>query len=152
MAPILRGPGFIAVYSAVENKDTNSAHLTSPKLKTHPDCIPVVARQTRSATVWLDSAGFKPIYSKHGGIPDSKQKILCVEYTVILIGIGHNGILHSTSSPLLQLKSQRLLESPTMELRSLVKELRRVISENPGPHTSIIKRTSAPERVHRTTL
>uniref|UniRef100_A0A8C7SE05 Coiled-coil domain-containing protein 158-like n=1 Tax=Oncorhynchus mykiss TaxID=8022 RepID=A0A8C7SE05_ONCMY len=52
----------------------------------------------------------------------------------------------------LELKSQRLLESPTMELRSLVKELRRVISENPGPHTSIIKRTSAPERVHRTTL
>ncbi|XP_020345235.1 coiled-coil domain-containing protein 158 isoform X2 [Oncorhynchus kisutch] len=56
------------------------------------------------------------------------------------------------SNCLLELKSQRLLESPTMELRSLVKELRRVISENPGPHTSIIKRTSAPERVHRTTL
>ncbi|XP_070992602.1 coiled-coil domain-containing protein 158-like isoform X1 [Oncorhynchus clarkii lewisi] len=56
------------------------------------------------------------------------------------------------SNCLLELKSQRLLESPTMELRSLVKDLRRVISENPGPHTSIIKRTSAPERVHRTTL
>uniref|UniRef100_A0A673X617 Coiled-coil domain-containing protein 158-like n=1 Tax=Salmo trutta TaxID=8032 RepID=A0A673X617_SALTR len=56
------------------------------------------------------------------------------------------------SNCLLELKSQRLLKSPTMELRSLVKELRRVISENPGPHTSIIKRKSAPERVHRTTL
>ncbi|XP_023834419.1 coiled-coil domain-containing protein 158-like isoform X3 [Salvelinus sp. IW2-2015] len=56
------------------------------------------------------------------------------------------------SNFLLELKSQRLLESPTMELRSLVKELRRVISENPGPHTSIIKRTSAQERAHRTTL
>ncbi|XP_014016081.1 coiled-coil domain-containing protein 158 [Salmo salar] len=56
------------------------------------------------------------------------------------------------STGLLELKSQRLLKSPTMELRSLVKELRRVISENPGPHTSIIKRKSAPERVHRTTL
>uniref|UniRef100_A0A4W5N1F3 Uncharacterized protein n=1 Tax=Hucho hucho TaxID=62062 RepID=A0A4W5N1F3_9TELE len=56
------------------------------------------------------------------------------------------------SNCLLELKPQRLLESPTMELRSLVQELRRVISENPGSHASIIKRKSAPERVHRTTL
>ncbi|XP_041720635.1 coiled-coil domain-containing protein 158 isoform X3 [Coregonus clupeaformis] len=58
------------------------------------------------------------------------------------------------SNCLLELKPQRLLESPTMELRSLVKELRGVISENPGPHTntSILRRSSAPERAHRTTL
>ncbi|KAK6312929.1 hypothetical protein J4Q44_G00162760 [Coregonus suidteri] len=58
------------------------------------------------------------------------------------------------SKCLLELKPQRLLESPTMELRSLVKELRGVISENPGPHTnrSTLRRSSAPERDHRTTL
>ncbi|XP_035641009.1 coiled-coil domain-containing protein 158-like isoform X2 [Oncorhynchus keta] len=52
------------------------------------------------------------------------------------------------------LKPQQLLESPTMELRSLVKELRGVISENPGPHTnkSTLRRSSVPERDHRTTL
>uniref|UniRef100_A0A8C7GPS7 Coiled-coil domain-containing protein 158 n=1 Tax=Oncorhynchus kisutch TaxID=8019 RepID=A0A8C7GPS7_ONCKI len=52
------------------------------------------------------------------------------------------------------LKPQQLLESPTTELRSLVKELRGVISENPGPHTnkSTLRRSSVPERDHRTTL
>ncbi|XP_049433759.1 coiled-coil domain-containing protein 158-like isoform X2 [Epinephelus fuscoguttatus] len=42
-------------------------------------------------------------------------------------------------------------ESPAQELRSLVKELRGVISENHRPHTDN-RRRSAPERVHRTTL
>ncbi|XP_078107394.1 uncharacterized protein LOC144518527 isoform X3 [Sander vitreus] len=42
-------------------------------------------------------------------------------------------------------------ESPAWELRSLVKELREVISENRGPHTDN-RRMSAPERVHSTTL
>ncbi|XP_052317300.1 coiled-coil domain-containing protein 158-like isoform X3 [Oncorhynchus keta] len=58
------------------------------------------------------------------------------------------------SKCLLELKPQQLLESPTMELRSLVKELRGVISENPGPHTnkSTLRRSSVPERDHRTTL
>uniref|UniRef100_A0A673X8U7 Coiled-coil domain-containing protein 158-like n=1 Tax=Salmo trutta TaxID=8032 RepID=A0A673X8U7_SALTR len=53
-----------------------------------------------------------------------------------------------------KLKPQQLLESPTTELRSLVKELRGVISENPGPHTnkSTLRRSSVPERDHRTTL
>ncbi|AWP07474.1 putative coiled-coil domain-containing protein 158 isoform 2 [Scophthalmus maximus] len=48
--------------------------------------------------------------------------------------------------------------SPARELRSLVKELRGVISENHRPHTynspadsSFHRRRSAPERVHRTT-
>ncbi|XP_024255853.1 coiled-coil domain-containing protein 158 isoform X4 [Oncorhynchus tshawytscha] len=58
------------------------------------------------------------------------------------------------SKCLLELKPQQLLESPTTELRSLVKELRGVISENPGPHTnkSTLRRSSVPERDHRTTL
>ncbi|XP_035864953.1 coiled-coil domain-containing protein 158-like isoform X8 [Sander lucioperca] len=42
-------------------------------------------------------------------------------------------------------------ESPAWELRSLVKELREVISENRGPHTDN-RRRSAPERVHSTML
>ncbi|XP_014027770.2 coiled-coil domain-containing protein 158 isoform X2 [Salmo salar] len=59
-----------------------------------------------------------------------------------------------SSKCLLELKPQQLLESPTTELRSLVKELRGVISENPGPHTnkSTLRRSSVPERDHRTTL
>ncbi|XP_038859018.1 coiled-coil domain-containing protein 158-like isoform X3 [Salvelinus namaycush] len=58
------------------------------------------------------------------------------------------------SKCMLELKPQQLLESPTMELRSLVKELRGVISENPGPHTnkSTLRRSSVPESDHRTTL
>ncbi|XP_071402350.1 coiled-coil domain-containing protein 158-like [Centroberyx affinis] len=55
------------------------------------------------------------------------------------------------------IESQRLQESPTLELRSLVRELRGVISENHRPHTgnttsgsSFLRRRSAPERVHRT--
>ncbi|XP_067471940.1 coiled-coil domain-containing protein 158-like isoform X1 [Thunnus thynnus] len=55
-----------------------------------------------------------------------------------------------------QMKSKEQQESPTRELRSLVKELRGVISENHRPHTdnsaagsSFHRRRSAPERVHR---
>ncbi|XP_078141507.1 coiled-coil domain-containing protein 158-like [Centroberyx gerrardi] len=57
------------------------------------------------------------------------------------------------------IESQRLQGSPTLELRSLVRELRGVISENHRPHTgnttsgsSFLRRRSAPERVHRTTF
>uniref|UniRef100_A0A667Y1P5 Coiled-coil domain containing 158 n=2 Tax=Myripristis murdjan TaxID=586833 RepID=A0A667Y1P5_9TELE len=56
-------------------------------------------------------------------------------------------------------KSQRLQESATLELRSLVKELRGVILENHRPHSSsktsnssFPRRRSAPERMQRTTL
>ncbi|KAM7415781.1 hypothetical protein PAMA_018038 [Pampus argenteus] len=56
------------------------------------------------------------------------------------------------------MKSEKQQESPTQELRSLVKDLRRVISENHRPHTvnssassSFHRRRSAPERVPRTT-
>ncbi|XP_068422434.1 coiled-coil domain-containing protein 158-like isoform X3 [Clinocottus analis] len=42
-------------------------------------------------------------------------------------------------------------ECRAVELRSLAKELRGMISENHGPHTDN-RRRSAPERVHRTTL
>ncbi|KAM7391238.1 hypothetical protein PAMP_021938 [Pampus punctatissimus] len=56
------------------------------------------------------------------------------------------------------MKSKKQQESPTQELRSLVKELRGVISENHRPHTvnsaagsSFHRRRSAPERVPRTT-
>nr|XP_020444041.1 coiled-coil domain-containing protein 158 isoform X2 [Monopterus albus] len=56
-----------------------------------------------------------------------------------------------------QIKRQQ--DSPARELRSLVKELRGVISENHRPHTdngaadcSFYRRRSAPERVHRTTF
>ncbi|KAG7221301.1 hypothetical protein INR49_017368 [Caranx melampygus] len=58
-----------------------------------------------------------------------------------------------------QIKSKRQQESPARELRSLVRELRGVISENHRPHTDnsaagscFHRRRSAPERVHRTTL
>ncbi|XP_041793804.1 coiled-coil domain-containing protein 158-like isoform X2 [Chelmon rostratus] len=58
-----------------------------------------------------------------------------------------------------QITPNRQQESPAWELRSLVKELRGVISENQRPHTdnnatggSFHRRRSAPERVHRTTF
>ncbi|XP_040010721.1 coiled-coil domain-containing protein 158-like isoform X2 [Xiphias gladius] len=58
-----------------------------------------------------------------------------------------------------QIKSKRQQESSAWELRSLVKELRGVISENHRPHSdnsaagsSFHRRRSAPERVHRTTF
>lgn len=58
------------------------------------------------------------------------------------------------------LKSKRQQDSPAQELRSLVKELKAVISENRRPHTDnngsaasgFHRRRSAPERVNRTTL
>ncbi|XP_070689527.1 coiled-coil domain-containing protein 158-like [Pempheris klunzingeri] len=58
-----------------------------------------------------------------------------------------------------QTTSKRQQESPALELRSLVKELRGVISENHRPPTDISaagsgfhRRRSAPDRVHRTTF
>ncbi|XP_045889785.1 coiled-coil domain-containing protein 158-like isoform X4 [Micropterus dolomieu] len=56
-----------------------------------------------------------------------------------------------------QITSKRQQESPARELRSLVRELRGVISENCRPHTDTSaaagsRRRSAPERVHRTTF
>ncbi|XP_040899244.1 coiled-coil domain-containing protein 158-like isoform X2 [Toxotes jaculatrix] len=58
-----------------------------------------------------------------------------------------------------QIKSKTRQESRAQELRSLVKELQGVISENHRPHTAIStagssfhRRRSAPERVHRTTF
>lgn len=58
------------------------------------------------------------------------------------------------------LKPKRRQESPTQQLRSLVKELKAVVSENHRPHTdnnggtanSFQRRRSAPGRVNRTTL
>ncbi|XP_035812163.1 coiled-coil domain-containing protein 158 isoform X2 [Amphiprion ocellaris] len=58
-----------------------------------------------------------------------------------------------------QIKPKSRQESPACELRSLVKDLRGVISENHRPHTdnstaggSFHRRRSAPEKVHRTTF
>ncbi|KAM9360187.1 uncharacterized protein ABDE67_000820 [Symphorus nematophorus] len=58
-----------------------------------------------------------------------------------------------------QIMPERQHENSAQELRSLVKELREVISENHRPHTdnsasssSFHRRRSAPERVHRTTF
>ncbi|XP_076586913.1 uncharacterized protein LOC143320823 isoform X2 [Chaetodon auriga] len=58
-----------------------------------------------------------------------------------------------------QIMPKRHQESPALELRSLVKELRGVISENHRPHTdnnaaggSFHRRRSTPGRVHRTTF
>ncbi|XP_070761054.1 coiled-coil domain-containing protein 158-like [Enoplosus armatus] len=58
-----------------------------------------------------------------------------------------------------QIMSKRQQESPARVFRSLVKELRGVISENHRPHTdnnaagsSFHRRRSAPERAHRTTF
>ncbi|XP_026177301.1 coiled-coil domain-containing protein 158 isoform X3 [Mastacembelus armatus] len=63
---------------------------------------------------------------------------------------------HASSTPI---KSMRQQETCARELRSLVGELRAVISENRRPHTdksaadsSFHRRRSAPERVHRTTF
>ncbi|XP_076006952.1 coiled-coil domain-containing protein 158-like isoform X3 [Genypterus blacodes] len=57
------------------------------------------------------------------------------------------------------MKTHKQQHSPTRELRSLVKELKGVISENYRPHngnsttiSSLHRRRSAPERVQRTTL
>ncbi|XP_022047196.2 coiled-coil domain-containing protein 158 [Acanthochromis polyacanthus] len=53
-----------------------------------------------------------------------------------------------------QIKTKSRQESPACELRSLIKDLRGVISENHRPHTnnSFHRRRSAPEKVHRATF
>ncbi|XP_056147350.1 coiled-coil domain-containing protein 158-like [Lampris incognitus] len=63
----------------------------------------------------------------------------------------------SSSQPVsktrIELKSQGLPENSALELRSLVRELRGVISENHHrPHTDSHRRRSAPERTARTSL
>ncbi|KAM6964832.1 coiled-coil domain-containing protein 158-like [Aplochiton taeniatus] len=66
-------------------------------------------------------------------------------------------LAHTLQASKCLIEAQQLQESPTLELRSLVKELQGVISENPRPHTisisgmSSYRRRSAPERVYGTT-
>lgn len=79
---------------------------------------------------------------------------------IILTSLQQCTELFFASSLLLWLlKPKRQQESPAQELRSLVKELREVLSENHRPHTDnngagsgFHRRRSAPEKVHRTTL
>ncbi|XP_030593438.1 coiled-coil domain-containing protein 158 isoform X2 [Archocentrus centrarchus] len=76
-----------------------------------------------------------------------------------LIPSSHTAPPSSQHASNTQLKLGRQLESPAGESFSLVKELRGVILENPGPHTdhsttgsSFHRRRSAPERLRRTTV